>query len=167
MRLLDAQHIAYEASYYSPDIHSAEGVAAVLGVEPSRVFKTLVVLREKGRPMLVMIPGDRQLDLKLVARAVQEKNVWMASQREAERMTGLQVGGISAIALLDRGYEIFIDKSAILLDELIVSAGKRGVNLRLKVSDLMRVVGAKVIEATHPSAVNEVQATSAPEDSSK
>lgn len=156
MRVLDAQRIPYEAFYYSADIHSAEGVAAALGLEASRVYKTLVVLREKGRPMLVMVPGDLQLHPKLVAQAVGEKSVSMASQKDAERLTGLQVGGISALALLNRGFDVFIDEDALSLEEVTVSGGKRGVNLRLKVADLIRVVGARAIAATHPSRIEQM-----------
>lgn len=151
MRLLDSRRIPYQAFFYSPDVHSAKGVAAVVGVEPSIVYKTLVVLRERGRPMLVVIPGDRELNLKLTARAVGEKSVVMASQKEAERLTGLQVGGISALALLNKGFEVFIDQDALALEEFIVSAGRRGANLRLKVADFISLVGAKPIVATEES----------------
>lgn len=145
MRILDSQRIPYRAFYYSSDILSAEGVARAMGVEPSSVYKTLVVLRERGRPMLVMVPGGFQLNLKLMARAVGEKSVRMASQKEAERLTGLRVGGISALALLNRGFDVFIDQSALSLDEVIISAGRRGIDLRLKVSDLIRVARAKPV----------------------
>ena len=151
MRALDQRRIAYSAYDYSADIHSADGVAVALGVSPSEVFKTLVVLRERGRPMLVIVPGDRELAPRVFARSVGEKAVRMAPHREAEQLTGLQVGGISALALLGRGFDIFIDKAALAHEQIFVSAGRRGTNLRLKVADLIAVTGAKAVEASTES----------------
>lgn len=150
MRVLDAHHVLYEPHYYSPDIHSADGVAEVLGARPAEVFKTLVVLPEsgQGRPLLVMVPGDRELDLKVLGQQpeVGEKRLRMATQREAESCTGLLVGGISPLALLQKNFRIFIDRSAVGLERLYLSGGQRGVNLNVAVQDLLRV--------THASPVN-------------
>lgn len=98
--------------------------------------------------MLVMIAGNQELDLKQVSRAVGEKKVRMASHKEAEDSTGLQVGGISPLALLNRPFEVFIDQPATELSHILVSAGKRGINLRVSVADLMHITQARVIEAT-------------------
>jgi Cys-tRNA(Pro)/Cys-tRNA(Cys) deacylase len=148
MRALDARKIPYQIFTFSPDIHSALGVAEAVGLPPQQVYKTLVVLRPQGKPMLIMIAGDRELDLKQVAQAVGEKKVRMASHNEAEALTGLQVGGISALALLNRPFEVFLDRPAGELSHLLVSAGKRGINLRLAVPDLIRITRARIIEAT-------------------
>ncbi len=147
MRLLDAHRIAYQVHAFSPDLHSAPEIAAALGVPPEIVFKTLVVLRSGGKPLLVMVPGDRELDLRRLAEAVGAKKVRMASHRQAEEMTGLQVGGISALALLHHGFEILLDRTALDRPHLLVSAGKRGLNLRLAPRDLVRVTGARTVEA--------------------
>ena len=150
MRALDARKIPYEVFTFSPDIHSAVGVAEAVGLPPHQVYKTLVVLRPQGKPMLIMVAGDRELDLKRVAKAVGEKKVRMASHREAEALTGLRVGGISALALLNRPFDVFIDRPATELSHVLVSAGARGINLRLAVSDLIRVTHARIIQATTP-----------------
>ena len=148
MRALDARKIPYEVFDFSPDIHSAVGVAEEVGLPPDQVYKTLVVLRPEGKAILVMVAGNHELDLKQVSREVGEKKVWMASHREAEDLTGLQVGGISALALLNRPFEVFIDQPATELSHILVSAGKRGINLRVSVADLMHITQARVIEAT-------------------
>lgn len=150
MRALEARKIPYEVFAFSPNIHSATGVADAVGLPYHQVYKTLVVLRSKAKPMLIMIAGDQELDLKQVARATGEKKVRMASHKEAEDLTGLQVGGISALALLNRPFEVFIDRPATELSHILVSAGKRGINLRVPVADLIRVTRARVIEATRP-----------------
>jgi Cys-tRNA(Pro)/Cys-tRNA(Cys) deacylase len=147
MRLLDANRVSYETILFSPDIHSATEVADVVSMDPAMVYKTLVVLRPAGRPLLVMIAGNRELDLKALAASIGEKKVHMATHREAESLTGLQVGGISALALLNKGFDIYIDRPARELEWVAVSAGQRGVNLRLAVADLVRVTGARWVDA--------------------
>lgn len=147
MRALDARGIAYSTHTYADTIHSADGVAEVLGVPMSDVFKTLVVLADGGRRLLVMAPGDRELDLRMVARAVGAKSTQMAPQREAERLTGLKVGGISPLALLDKRFEVYLDEHAASLDELYLNGGQRGINLHLRVADLIDVTGARLIAA--------------------
>jgi Cys-tRNA(Pro)/Cys-tRNA(Cys) deacylase len=148
MRLLDAHQVDYQVVRFSPDIHSATGVAETIWLDPAQVYKTLVVQRALGKPFLVMIAGNREVDLKALAAAVGEKKLSMATHREAEALTGLQVGGISALMLLNQGFEICIDQAAQALDEVVVSAGQRGVDLRLRVADLVRVTDARWVDAT-------------------
>ena len=150
VRALEARKIPYEVFTFPPEVHSASGVADFVGLPHNQVYKTLVALRPEGKPMLIIIAGHRELDLKRLAKAVGEKKVRMASHKEAESLTGLQVGGISALALLNRPFDVFIDQPARELSHILVSAGKRGLNLRLAVDDLIRVTNARVIEATQP-----------------
>jgi Cys-tRNA(Pro)/Cys-tRNA(Cys) deacylase len=152
MRALDAHHIPYDVFTYSDTIHSATEVASLLGVPPSHVFKTLVVLADGGRRLLVVTPGDRELDMRRVAKAVGAKSAQMAPQREAERLTGLKVGGISPLALLDKRFEIYLDAPAAELEELYINGGQRGINLKLRVADLLAITKAHVIEATSSDA---------------
>jgi len=148
MRMLEARRVPYETYTFPPEIHSAEGVAQVVGLPASRVYRTLVVVRKQGKPLLVMIAGDRELDLKRLAKAMAEKKLRIATCKEEESLTGLEVGGISALALLHRGFDVYIDRAATKLKRVIVSAGCRGINLGMTVEDLIRVTKAKVIEAS-------------------
>lgn len=153
MRMLDSRGIGYEALYFHAEIHSATGVAEALGLPPERVFKTLVVMPDtpqRGRPLLAIVPGDAELDLKALAQAAGDKKVRMATQREAESLTGLLVGGISALALLQKRWAVYLDASAREAPWLVVSAGQRGVNLRLAVDDLLAVTQAKVASIARP-----------------
>jgi Cys-tRNA(Pro)/Cys-tRNA(Cys) deacylase len=147
MRVLEAQGVPYEVFTYPPQRHSAVEVAELAGVPPAQVYKTLVVQREEGKPLLVMVAGDRELNLKRLAAAIGEKKLSMASHRDAERLTGLRVGGISPLALLNRGFEIYVDQAAADQSHVYVSAGQRGVNLRVAVEDLLQVTGARLVEA--------------------
>ncbi|MEW6522425.1 MAG: aminoacyl-tRNA deacylase [Bacillota bacterium] len=145
-RLLDSRGIQYQALEFSPGIKSAAGVAEALGLPLEQVFKTLVVLGEKGRPLLVVITGSAELDLKRLARAVGEKKLRMATHREAEDLTGLQVGGISPLALLNRGFDIYLDELVQVFDTVCISAGQRGVNIVLPVEALLQLTGATLID---------------------
>ena len=148
MRILDQKSIAYSVRDFPDMIHSAEGVADFLGLPGDTVYKTLVVLPPRGKPMLVMIAGSRELNLKRLARAVGEKKVQMASKKEAEQVTGLQTGGISALALGHKNFPVYIDRPAVDLPRILVSAGRRGLNLELSVTDLIQITRARVIEVS-------------------
>jgi Cys-tRNA(Pro)/Cys-tRNA(Cys) deacylase len=155
MRVLEARKIPYVAMEYdaSREFHSATDAAELIGAPMEAVYKTLVVLRDppkSGKPLLVLIASHREVDFKLLAKSLgsAKQKLRMATQREAESLTGLQVGGISALALLNRGFEIALDEPAAALDQIHISAGQRGVDLRLAVKDLVAVTGAKVVRAT-------------------
>lgn len=155
MRLLDTRGIKYVAKEYdaSGEFHSAIDAAALIGAPPEQVYKTLIVLRDPptaGKPIIVMIASSAEVDLRLLAKSLgaAKQKLRMATQREAESLTGLQVGGISALALLNRGFEICIDSHADTLDQIHTSAGQRGLDLQLGVKDLVALTRAKVVDAT-------------------
>ncbi|MCE5259354.1 MAG: aminoacyl-tRNA deacylase [Chloroflexi bacterium] len=148
MRVLDSAHVRYQVHTFAEEIHSADGVAAVLGIPAEVVFKTLVVIPTKGKPILAIVPGNKELDLRMMAQVVDEKKLRMATKVEAEALTGLQVGGISALALMNKGFRVFIDKSCQKHGQILVSAGRRGVNLQLAPADLVRLVRARIVEIT-------------------
>jgi Cys-tRNA(Pro)/Cys-tRNA(Cys) deacylase len=148
-RVLERSQAPYEAMVFPGTIHSAEGVAEHLNLPLSEVFKTLVVERPAGgKPLLVMVAADRELDLKKLASALGEKKLRMARHADAERLTGLKVGGISPLALLNRGFQVYLDRPAVQLETIVISAGQRGVNLRVSVKDLLQVTGARLVDAT-------------------
>ena len=152
MRLLDTQGVRYEALSFPDTIHSAIDVATYCGLPLAHIYKTLVVVLSQGKPALVLVAGDREMQLKQLAQALGEKKLRMATQKEAEEWTGLKVGGISALALSHRGFPVYIDRAAAALEEIIVSTGQRGMDVRLTVADLVRVTGAALVEATTPPA---------------
>jgi Cys-tRNA(Pro)/Cys-tRNA(Cys) deacylase len=145
MRLLDGKKMPYKVLTYPVDLRDAEVIASLLGLPPEQVYKTLVVLSpERGKkPLLAMIPANMQLDLKKLATATGAKKLKMASHREAEEMTGLQVGGISPIALINKGFVVYIHAPAERLGQICISAGKRGLQLQLAPRDLIKLTNAR------------------------
>jgi Cys-tRNA(Pro)/Cys-tRNA(Cys) deacylase len=150
-RLLDSRQIQYEAfEYDASQFHAADEVAQLIGVLVNQVYKTIVVLREeKGKkPILVMVAADKEIDLKRVAASLGEKKLKVAKHDEAEALTGLQVGGISALALLTKPFEACIDRPALERSHVYVSAGQRGLNVKISVQDLIQLTKAKIVDAT-------------------
>ncbi len=145
MKFLDGKKITYTAHSYSAEIKDAEQVAESVGFVADEVYKTLVVMppEPRAKPLLIMVPANKQLNLKKVAKALGVKKVKMASQRDAEKLTGLQVGGISALALTNKRFAVYIADEAKSLDRIVVSAGERGQQIELAVADLVHVTNAR------------------------
>jgi Cys-tRNA(Pro)/Cys-tRNA(Cys) deacylase len=150
MRLLESKKVPYSVHRYSAERLSAEEVAALVDKPPEQVFKTLVVVPPRGKALLAIVPANHELDLKKLAQAAGEKKVQMATQKEAESLTGLQVGGISALALTHKGFRVFLDASARSQQTILVSAGQRGIQLELGPDDLSRVTNAQVADIARP-----------------
>jgi Cys-tRNA(Pro)/Cys-tRNA(Cys) deacylase len=142
-RLLDSRGVRYTAFELTDEKRGAVETSRLLGISADQVFKTIVVKREgRGKPILALVPGSLEADLKAVARAAGEKKVELPTEREAEAITGLQVGGISPLALLHKGFQVIIDETAQLFEQIHVSGGERGFNIRLSPIDLAEITGA-------------------------
>ena len=149
-RLLDSRNIPYTAFELPAEKLGAVEVALLLDVPPEQVFKTIVVAREgKGKPILALTPGPAEVDLKALAKAVGEKKLVLPSEREAERLTGLQVGGISPLALINRGFQVVIDETAQLFNEIYISGGQRGLDILLPVQALADLTSATFADFAH------------------
>lgn len=116
--------------------------AAALGIDPGRLFKTLVASVDE-RLVLAVIPVDRELDPKALADAVEGRRAELADPAVAERATGYVVGGISPIGTR-RALPVVLDASATARPTVFVSAGRRGLQLELAPADLARLTGAIV-----------------------
>lgn len=142
-RFLDSRGVNYSTHELPAEKLGAVEAAQFLNVPPQQVFKTIVTKRERGKPVLAVIPGPRSVDLKLLAAILGEKKMRLPTEREAEQLTGLQAGGISPLALLDKGFQVVIDSTAESFDEIYVSGGQRGLNLKLSPRDLARLTRAR------------------------
>jgi Cys-tRNA(Pro)/Cys-tRNA(Cys) deacylase len=144
-RLLDSRKISYTAFETPVEKLGALKTAEFLNVPAETVFKTIVVTRDKPKkPILAVIPGPNSVDLKLLAASLGEKKVHLPTEREAEQLTGLQAGGISPLALLNKGFQVMIDSAAQDYDEIHISGGQRGLNIKLPVAELIKLTNARV-----------------------
>ncbi len=144
-RLLDARKVPYKAFELPAEKLGAQDTAQLLKVPLEQVFKTIVVTREgKGKPILAVVPGSGEVDLKALAKALGEKKLHLPTEREAEQLTGLQAGGISPLALINRGFQVVIDTSAQEFREIHISGGLRGLNILLPVDALVKLTNARL-----------------------
>jgi Cys-tRNA(Pro)/Cys-tRNA(Cys) deacylase len=147
--MLESRGIHFQAYELPNEKLSALEAAQFLGVDPELVFKTIVLLPEtKGKPILAVVPGPKEVNLKSVAQAFGMKKVFMASHKQAEQLTNLKTGGISPLALLNRGIQVVVDSSAKYLDEVYISGGQRGLDIRIATRDLIRLTDALVAGIT-------------------
>jgi len=141
--LLTGQRVAHELHPYevSPDApHYGALVAEALGVDPAALFKTLIA-EVDGRLTVAVVPVTGELDLKALAGAAGGKRATLADRAAAERSSGYVRGGISPLGQRKR-LPTVIDDSALTLDRMYVSAGRRGLQVSLAPADLIQLTGA-------------------------
>ena len=144
INLLKKQRISHQVHAYEHDPQAASyGLEAAekLGIEPARVFKTLLVNTEKNELLVAVLPVDHSLDLKAIATAAGAKKADMADPAAAQRSTGYLVGGISPVAQ-KKCLRTFIDQSAQQWPTINVSGGRRGLEIELSAADLASVTSA-------------------------
>ncbi len=153
MRLLEQHKIPYEVVPYPDELRDAEAIAEVLGVPPYIVYKTLVVEPDRpgAKPILVLLASDRTLDLKKLAQVAGEKKLRMAAHKDAERHTGLKVGGISALALTQKNWPVYLDEPAMQQEHILMSAGQRGLDLRVPTAALLPLLRARIADVSVPT----------------
>lgn len=147
LRLLDSAKVAYTAHPYDPESGSATETAALLGVSPHRLFKTLVTVAADRGHYVFMIPADAELDLKKAARAAGVKSLAMLPQKELLPLTGYVHGGCSPLGM-KKYFPTFLHSSAAALETICCSAGKRGLMMELSPAALCRVAAAVYADVT-------------------
>ncbi len=141
MRLLDQAHIEHkEHMYESRDAVSGVEVARMLGLDPAKVFKTLVTEGAPRRYFVFVIPVAEELDLKKAAKAAGEKSIAMIKSKDLLPLTGYVHGGCSPIGM-KKPFPTFIHESCLALDTMIFSAGKIGYQVELPPQALMDYIG--------------------------
>ena len=144
-RLLDAAGIAYELIPYEVDENNlaADHVAEQLGEPIETVFKTLVLRGDRTGLFVCVMPGDMEVDLKVAAKISDNKSCAMIHVKELLPETGYIRGGCSPIGM-KKPLPTFIYESALLYDHIYVSAGVRGLQIKIRPDDLISFVGAEI-----------------------
>lgn len=148
-RLLDKAGIHYELIPYEYDENdlAAHHVADQLGEDISQVFKTLVLRGDKHGIFVCVVPGNCEVDLKKAAKASANKSAEMIHMKELLPTTGYIRGGCSPIGM-KKSFPTFIHQTAVDFDFIYVSAGQRGLQLKLKPDDLIAASKATVCDIT-------------------
>ncbi len=147
MRELDVAGVAYRAISYEVDENDLSGVhvARQLGEDADQVFKTLVTVAPTGAHVVCCIPVAEELDLKAAARAAREKSLTMLHVRDLLGVTGYVRGGCSPVGM-KRRFPVIIDETCQLFDTIMISGGRRGLQLELDPERLVRFLGAQMAD---------------------
>jgi Cys-tRNA(Pro)/Cys-tRNA(Cys) deacylase len=147
IRLLEAANVKFTAREYDVSDGEISGVAvaAKIGQEPERVFKTLVTEGKNTGLNVFVIPCNVELDLKKAAQAAGDKHIEMIKSRDLEPKTGYIHGGCSPIGM-KKQFPTFIDETAQLFDTINVSGGRVGLQIELAPDDIARMTGAAVAD---------------------
>lgn len=147
LRLLAGRGCAFTTAEYDwdEDHLDAATVSSKIGTDPDGVFKTLVTRSDRGEVLVFCVPGSAELNLKKGARAAGCKRVEMVRARELMELTGYQRGGCSPVGM-KRDYRTFVDETARLFEQIYVSAGLRGLQVRLSPVDLVQACGGTLAD---------------------
>lgn len=147
MRILDGKKIAYNSYTYDSKDGKIDGisVAQKIGKDPEVVYKTLVVHGGTKNIYVLIIPVADELDLKKAAKVTEEKKIEMISVKDILQITGYIRGGCSPVGM-KKLYPTYIDETAAQLSNIVVSAGKIGMQIELSAADLLQVVDGKLAD---------------------
>ena len=145
MRALEQKKIAYMAHQYPHEGSAVDGVtvAGLIGKEASAVYKTLVTAGAKGQHYVFVIPVNAELDLKKAAKAVGEKSISMIPVAQILGLTGYIRGGCSPIGM-KKAFPTYVHETCLQFPYIYISAGQRGLQLKLNPEDLIKEVHAQV-----------------------
>lgn len=144
-RILDREKVPYALIPYEVDEENLDAVhvAAELGQDISCVFKTLVLKGDRTGHFVCVIPGDKEVDLKMAAKASGNKNCSLIPMKELLPTTGYIRGGCSPVGM-KKAFPTYIHSTCLELEEMYVSAGMRGLQFKIAPSDLIKVCKAAV-----------------------
>ena len=144
-RALKELGLSFSSHEYDYRKKGAEAASAALGLPLSAALKTLVVELSDGRFVFVLVPGGLSVSMRNLARALGVKSADLASERDTERLTGYQVGGIGPFGSRTP-LPIYVDVSALDAERVYVNGGRRGLLLGLDPEDLVETAGAELID---------------------
>jgi Cys-tRNA(Pro)/Cys-tRNA(Cys) deacylase len=147
-RILDRLGIAYRLREYAvrEDEHlDAVAVAQLVGLPPETVFKTLVASGDRNGPCMAVLAGPDTLDLKALARASGDRSVSLLALKEVTPLTGYVRGGVTALGA-KKALPVYLDETALLFDEIAVSAGRKGLQILMAPNDYVRATEAQVVK---------------------
>jgi Cys-tRNA(Pro)/Cys-tRNA(Cys) deacylase len=151
IRLLDKLGIRYELREYAvdPEDLAAESVAAKIGLPPQQLFKTLVARGDRSGICMAVIPGDAELDLKVLAAASGNRKMQLVPVKELQGLTGYIRGGVTALAA-KKDYPVYADEGIERFDVISISAGVRGLQILLAPADYVAVTRAVIAALAKP-----------------
>jgi len=147
IRILESKKIQHEVFEYPIDDGQldAVSVAKKVGFDPDIVFKTLVTVGKNTGIHVFIIPGNCELDLKKAAQAAQDKNIQMVKSKDLLELTGYIHGGCSPLGM-KKAYPTFVEEIATQHEHIVISAGKVGLQVKVRPKDIEKLTGAKFVD---------------------
>ncbi|MHC5269107.1 Cys-tRNA(Pro) deacylase [Enterococcus sp. LJL98] len=146
LRLLEQQKIPYQEYHYTwseDDLGAANVTSQLSEKKDGQIFKTLLLVGNLTGPLVAVIPSSHEVDLKKLAKVSGNKKVELLHLNELEKTTGYIRGGCSPVGM-KKLFPTFIEQTATSFDEIIVSAGRRGLQMGVAPQDLIRITKASV-----------------------
>ncbi len=146
IRFLKAREVPFTEHLYRYEEHGGTGVSArELGVDEHAVVKTLIMEDEGGRPLVVLMHGDREVSTKALARQIGAKAIHICKPEAANRYSGYLVGGTSPFGL-KRAMPVYVERGILELDRIYINGGSRGFLVGLDPRELLGLVEARPVE---------------------
>ena len=145
IQLLKKKKVPFEVIKYEHREKGAEFAAGATGFALKKTVKTLVIKLDHKNYCLALLPGDRRLNLKSLAKVFKVKRPAMADTAAAQRLTGYLVGGISPFGTKQQ-FEVVADASIIEFDEVLINAGQRGTMLKMSPRDIVALLKCRLAE---------------------
>ena len=146
MRILEQKKLPHTVSYYEcGEFTDAVQIAEMLGQDPERTFKTLMCVGKSGAYYAFVMQGTAEMDLKKAAAAAGEKSIALLPVKEIQSVTGYIRGGCTSIGM-KKDYPVFLDETALLYDEIIVSGGRLGTQIFLSPDTLLAATNGKAAD---------------------
>ncbi len=145
VRLLRSKKVTFTPRLYPYEVHGGtERAAESLSVDEHAVIKTLVLETDVGKPLLVLMHGDRAVSTKNLARTLGVKSVKPCEMEKAERVTGYQVGGISPFGTR-RPLPVYVEQTILELERFCINGGKRGFLVEITPAELRKALAVKAV----------------------
>jgi Cys-tRNA(Pro) deacylase len=151
VRALRAAGVSFEGHPYDYVSGGTAEFCAQLGVSEHLVVKTLIMEDDRGKPLVVLMHGDREVATGRLAKAIGAKRVRPCDPAVAERHTGYRVGGTSPFGIRAK-MPVYCERSIVALPRIYINGGKRGYIISLATADLQRVLSPRLVDAAQPHA---------------
>lgn len=146
MRILEQKKLPHTVNFYEcGEFTDAVQIAEMLGQDPERTFKTLMCVGKSGAYYAFVMQGTAEMDLKKAAAAAGEKSIALLPVKEIQSVTGYIRGGCTSIGM-KKDYPVFLDETALLYDEIIVSGGRLGTQIYLSPDTLLAATNGKAAD---------------------
>ena len=146
--ILDRNRIKYKVKPHSRKVYTCQEAAAERGVKVNQIVKCMIVKDLEDDFYIALLPGDKKLNLKKLAKILNQKKVKIASKKEVERITGYILGAVSPVGIKRKDIQFYFDRSIMDEDHIDISSGRADAGIELKSGDLLDLLRPQLVDIT-------------------